>query len=50
MDMTLRPATPAERLYAYKQSADIGAHCGAVGCLRGDMGEDGQAFHTTWED
>ena len=50
MDMTLRPAAPAERLYAYKQSADIGSHCGAVGCLRGDMGEDGQAFHTTWED
>lgn len=49
MDMTLRPAAPAERLYAYKQSADIGSHCGAVGCLRGDMGEDGQAFHTTWE-
>lgn len=49
MDMTLRPVAPAERLYAYKQSADIGSHCGAVGCLRGDMGEDGQAFHTTWE-
>ena len=49
MDMTLRAAPPGERLYAYKQSADIGSHCGAVGCLRGDMGGDGQEFHTSWE-
>ena len=49
MDMILRPATPTERLYAFKQSLHIGEQCGAVGCLRGDMGEDGQVFHTFWE-
>lgn len=49
MDMTVRAVPPAERLYAYKQSTHIGAHSGAVGCLRGDMGEDGQEFHTDWE-
>lgn len=48
MDMILRPATPTERLYAFKQSLHIGEQCGAVGCLRGDMG-DGQEFHTSWE-
>ena len=49
MDMILRPATPTERLYAFKQSLHIGEQCGAVGCLRGDMGDDGQEFHTSWE-
>ena len=45
------PGTVFE-IYHYrtgKQSTHIGAHFGAVGCLRGDMGEDGQEFHTGWE-
>jgi len=49
MDMTMRAAAPAERLYTRKQSTSIGEQCGAVGCLRGNMGEDGVEFHTTWE-
>ena len=49
MDMTLRAATPGERLYAFKQSTHIGELAGAVGRLRGYMGEDGQEFHTDWE-
>ncbi|MDE6589150.1 MAG: hypothetical protein K2K53_02130 [Oscillospiraceae bacterium] len=49
MNIEIRAATPGERLYAFKQSMHIGEHSGAVGCLRGDMGEDGQEFHTDWE-
>lgn len=49
MEMTMRAATLTERLYACKQSEHIGSRCGAVGCLRGDMGGDGQDFDTTWE-
>ena len=49
MDMTIRPAAPAERLYARKQGTSIGEQCGAVGCLRGNMGEDGTEFHTDFE-
>ena len=49
MDMTMRAVTPGERLYAFKQSTNIGELAGAVGRLRGYMGEDGQEFHTDWE-
>lgn len=37
MDMTIRPATPAERLYAYEQSARIDGQCGSPGCLFGEL-------------
>ena len=49
MELTIRPATPTERLFACKQSTAVGEQAGAVGCLRGDMGEDGTEFHTDWE-
>ncbi len=50
MDMTLRTATPAERLYADKQSQQITMQTGCVGYLRGDVGESGDTFPTAWED
>jgi len=50
MDMTLHTATPAERLYADKQSQQITMQTGCVGYLRGDVGESGETFPTTWED
>ncbi len=50
MDMTLRTATPAERLYADKQSQQITMQTGCVGYLRGDMGEGGDTFPTVWKD
>ncbi len=49
MDMILRTATPAERLYADKQSQQITMQTGCVGYLRGDVGESGDTFSTAWE-
>ena len=31
MELTLRPATPAERLYAYEQPGEIAGQCGSPG-------------------
>ncbi len=50
MEFTMRAATPAERLYADKQSQQITMQTGCVGYLRGDVGESGKAFSTAWED
>lgn len=50
MDMTLRTATPAERLYADRQSQQITMQTGCVGYLRGDVGESGDTFPTAWTD
>lgn len=50
MDMTLRIAAPAERLYADKQSQQITMQTGCVGYLYGDMGESGDTLPTVWED
>lgn len=50
MDMTLRIAAPAERLYADKQSQQITMQTGCVGYLHGDVGESSDTFPTTWED
>ena len=50
MDMTMRTATPAERLYADKQSQQITMQTGCVGYLCGDVGESGDTFPTTWKD
>lgn len=48
MDLTMRTATPAERLYTTGQSTQIAGQTGCVGHLRADMGEDGKGFFKTW--
>ncbi len=50
MELTMRPATPAERLYANTQSQQITMQTGCVGYLSGNVGEGGEAFPTTWKD
>lgn len=49
MDMTLRAATPAERLYAYDQSTQIAGQCGSPGYLRGRLDDTGTVFAKSWE-
>ena len=49
MDLTLRAATPAERLYAYDQSSQIAEQTGCVGRLRGDVGGNGCEFRADWQ-
>jgi len=46
----MRAATPAERLYADKQSQQITMQAGCVGHLRGNVGESGDTLRTAWED
>lgn len=48
MDMTMRTATPAERLYTADQSTQIAGQTGCVGHLRVDMGADSQGFFKAW--
>ena len=50
MELTMRTATPAERLYTCGQSTQIEGQTGCVGHLRADMGEDGKGFFKTWVD
>ena len=50
MDMTFRPATPAERNYTYSQSQQISMQTGCIGHLRGDMDTGGEGFFTSWDD
>ena len=50
MDMTLRAATPVERLYTADQSMQIEGQTGCIGHLRADMGADGNGFFRTWKD
>ena len=48
MELTMRTATSAERLYTTAQSMQIAGQTGCVGHLRADMGEDGKGFFKTW--
>ena len=50
MDMIIRPATPAERLYAYEQSMQIAEQCGNPGYLWGKLDNSGSIFINSWED
>ena len=50
MEMTMRVATPAERLYTKGQSMQLEGQTGCIGHLRADMGADGQGFFKTWTD
>ena len=49
MDMTIRPATPAERLYAYEQRMEIAERCGNPGYLWGALDNSGTVFVNSWE-
>ena len=49
MDMTLRAAIPAERLYAYGQSKHISERCGNPGYLQGELADVGTGFFSHWE-
>ena len=46
--MELRKMTGSEPLYVYRQSQQISQQTGFVGYLRGDYGESGKQFFTSW--
>lgn len=48
MDMMMRPMRAEEQKYTYAQSQQLRMQAGAIGYLRGDFGQDGGEFHTTW--
>lgn len=50
MSMTIRAATPMERMYLYTQSQQIIGQTGCIGHLRADMGDNGREFHMRFED
>ena len=49
MDMTIRAATPTERLYAYNQCVQIASLCGSPGSMRVELDDTGTAFLSHWE-
>ncbi|MBR3149681.1 MAG: hypothetical protein IKF64_05870 [Eubacterium sp.] len=46
----IRPASNDEILYSYTQGQQIAGQTGAVGYMRGDFGDGGQNFYTSWFD
>lgn len=50
INMTIRPATVAERKYAFAVSSEEAASSGSIGYLRGDFGSGGESFYHTWFD
>ena len=50
MELTIRPMTPQERMYAYSQSSQIESQTGCIGHLRADMGSNGEGFFSSWTD
>lgn len=46
--MELRKMTGSEPLFVYRQSQQISQQTGLVGYLRGDFGESGKQFWTSW--
>lgn len=50
IDMTIRPATLAERKYAFAVSPEEAVSSGSIGYLRGDFGSGGESFYHTWFD
>jgi len=49
VDMTIRPATPTERLFAYEQSLPLAERCGNPGYLWGELDKSGSVFLNSWE-
>lgn len=50
MDWVIRPMTIEEHKYSYTQSHQLVAQTGCIGYLRGDFGQFGHGFYTSWED
>lgn len=50
INMTIRPATVAERKYAFSVTPEEAASSGSIGYLRGDFGSGGESFYHTWFD
>jgi len=48
MELTIRTATLAERLYAYEQSTRIAEKCGSPGYLFGELDNTGSVFLNSW--
>lgn len=48
MKLTIRTATPAERLYASEQSSRIAELCGSPGYLFGELDDTGSLFLKSW--
>lgn len=48
--MEIRPITHEERKYTYSQSMQLQGQTGSIGYLRGDFGNSGNEFYTTWSD
>ena len=48
--MEMRPMTPAERIYAYRQSRQIAGQTGCIGYLQGGVGGNGNDSNQTWSD
>lgn len=49
MELTLRPATPTERLYAKRQCIPIMERCGSPGILVAELDDSGTAFYSHWD-
>ena len=50
MELTIRPMTAQERMYAYSQSSQIESQTGCIGHLRADFGGTGEEFFSSWTD
>lgn len=50
MNLSIRPMTPAERMYSYNQSCQLMSQTGCIGHLRADFGSSGRKFYSTWDD
>jgi len=48
MELTMRAATPTERLYAFNQSTQIAEQCGSPGYLFGDLDKTLSVFFRNW--
>ena len=48
MELTMRTATPAERLYTTGQSMQIEGQTGYIGCFQTGMSEDGKGAFPKW--
>ena len=49
VELTLRPATPTERLYAKRQCIPIMERCGSPGILVAELDDSGTAFYSHWD-
>ncbi len=46
--LKIRPLTEEERKYVYSQSVQLQGQTGSIGHLRGDFGQNGKGFYSTW--